>query len=336
MELPSARMLAELPRWAVGAYATRTARRAFRSTCALAGLPVDAAEDMEIDLTLSRLERFLEQPDEELDYPEQPDLAQFGVDDELDAAVIDSSSIAYALVEELRDGLDPTDSSKDVQELIQICLRLRDSERMRAGLARDFGLLLNEARASGWSDDTPIPRDFFALRSSFDPHQEVRGRSIISISAEFGRKLLDYFAQHPTELYRLEPRQFEELVADLFDRKGCNVRLTARTRDGGYDMLAVHARKGGKRFLVETKRWAPDNHVSVGVIRELHGVSADWQRQNPGESVRALLVTSSWFTPDAKAHLARNNHLLEGVDFDRLSRWLHRYQDLELGQSSEH
>src|SRR5205814_9597431 len=36
----------------------------------------------------------------------------------------------------------------------------------------------------------------------------------------------------------LAPRHFEELVAALLSRKGFNTKLTAATRDGGFDIVA--------------------------------------------------------------------------------------------------
>src|SRR5262249_26534719 len=43
----------------------------------------------------------------------------------------------------------------------------------------------------------------------------------------------------PAYLDQLTPRRFEELIASLFRNHGFKVELTARTRDGGYDIVAV-------------------------------------------------------------------------------------------------
>lgn len=49
-----------------------------------------------------------------------------------------------------------------------------------------------------------------------------------------GRQLIE----NGHSLYNLEPRQFEELIADLLDRDGWKVILTPQSRDGGVDVIA--------------------------------------------------------------------------------------------------
>ena len=51
----------------------------------------------------------------------------------------------------------------------------------------------------------------------------------------------------PSQLCEIDRRVFEELVAELFDGFGYAVELTARTRDGGRDMIAV-----GQKDLIST------------------------------------------------------------------------------------
>lgn len=44
---------------------------------------------------------------------------------------------------------------------------------------------------------------------------------------------------NPESLYDLSPREFEELVAAVFERNGYSVTLTPATRDGGCDVIAT-------------------------------------------------------------------------------------------------
>lgn len=71
----------------------------------------------------------------------------------------------------------------------------------------------------------------------------------------------------------MDPRKFEELIAELLRAKGYEVELTPRTRDGGFDILAIKKGDLGSALtLVECKRYAETNKVDVGIVRGLYGV----------------------------------------------------------------
>lgn len=70
-------------------------------------------------------------------------------------------------------------------------------------------------------------------------------------------KVFAYLAEHPEEIYRnLSPREFEEFMAQLYNKLGYNVELTQTTRDGGKDIIL---RKpdvlGDMVYYVECKRY---------------------------------------------------------------------------------
>ena len=51
-------------------------------------------------------------------------------------------------------------------------------------------------------------------------------------------------ANDPQRVYELRPDEFEDLVAEVFRRKGFNVKVTPRTRDGGKDIIASYNMNG--------------------------------------------------------------------------------------------
>ncbi len=61
----------------------------------------------------------------------------------------------------------------------------------------------------------------------------------ISIES-MGESWFEYLSENPEFLYDLSPRDFEELVAELFVREGYNVQLTKKTRDQGVDIYAFN------------------------------------------------------------------------------------------------
>ncbi|MBS4912590.1 MAG: restriction endonuclease [Veillonella sp.] len=115
------------------------------------------------------------------------------------------------------------------------------------------------------------------------------------------------------ELYTLTPREFEELVAEIFRQQGHIVELTPKTRDGGYDMMATKT-IGGISYasLIECKRYNPENPVGVHLVRSLRGVLAD-KNVNKG-----ILVITSRFTKDAIKFAENQAYLISLIDGEAL------------------
>jgi len=132
---------------------------------------------------------------------------------------------------------------------------------------------------------------------------------------------IDEIIRDNNKLYSLDPREFEELVAELFRRQGYEVVLTQETRDGGYDIVAKY-KKGDIPFLVliECKRYKQTNKVGVGLVRALMGV------QNDRKANKAVLVTTSSFSKDAVDFAARQQHLISLVGFDEIMRLIREYK----------
>lgn len=134
--------------------------------------------------------------------------------------------------------------------------------------------------------------------------------------------LATYVAARPETVYSLAPRVFEELVATIMRDFGFEVQLTARTRDGGVDILAVQTDIAGIacQYVIECKRWAPHRPVSIELVRALYGV-----RSSRGAD-HAIFVTTSRFTRAVwqSAHRGELRNLAL-VDFERFQEWLRLY-----------
>jgi restriction system protein len=129
--------------------------------------------------------------------------------------------------------------------------------------------------------------------------------------------LIERIRANPEELYSLEPRKFEELVADILRARGYEITLTPPSKDGGFDMFA--ARKddlGSFLYLVECKRYAPSHKVGVSVVRSLHGV-VQQKQANAG-----IVITSSFFTKGAKEFQENVPHQMHLRDYLALQKWL--------------
>ena len=140
---------------------------------------------------------------------------------------------------------------------------------------------------------------------------------IAIVSREAWTKLIGELWRSPELLHGLDPRKFEELIAELLVREGLDVHLTPRTRDGGRDILAFCQTPVGKHlYLVECKRHQPKNPVGIAVVQRLYGVVAQ-ERATSG-----LIVTTSLFSKDALAFADTVKYQIGLKDYEDLKRWL--------------
>lgn len=124
---------------------------------------------------------------------------------------------------------------------------------------------------------------------------------------------------NPDELFRLAPRAFEELVAELLNRDGFETTLTPCSRDGGRDVLAARLLPTGPMLcLVECKRYAKERPVSIQYVRGLFGTVVSERASN------GLLVTTSSFTGPARAFAAQHQYRMALKEYTDLLAWLKR------------
>jgi restriction system protein len=93
-------------------------------------------------------------------------------------------------------------------------------------------------------------------------------------------------------LMELNPYEFENLVANLFNNLGYETKLTRSHKDGGVDAIVFDTRPvtGGK-LVVQAKRYR--HAVGVSAVRDLYGTMVH-EGANKG-----ILVTTSGYGPDS-------------------------------------
>lgn len=141
-------------------------------------------------------------------------------------------------------------------------------------------------------------------------------RSVLVVAYD---ELVREIAKHPQDIYSISPRRFEEIVAYVLEQFGFTVDLTAQTRDGGVDILAVTKDALGIRtsYMVECKRYAKENSVGVAIARAMYGVKTAQRKDH------AIIATTSFFTRDA-VRFARNPEVinLHLCDFNAVMGWI--------------
>jgi len=104
------------------------------------------------------------------------------------------------------------------------------------------------------------------------------------------QKLAEAIAMHPEVLARLEWRDLEKVLREVFERIGFDTNLTRSSKDGGFD-LELTAAEGGERqtYLIEVKHWT-EQKPSLPHLRKFVGITASRQ------ATAGLLLSTSGFT----------------------------------------
>lgn len=142
---------------------------------------------------------------------------------------------------------------------------------------------------------------------------------------ESTQELISALQSSPDLMREITPREFEEVVTEIFRAKGFEVDLTQRTSDGGKDIIAIHTDGLGikNKYFIECKRYAEDNKVGVALVRALQGVKNTKDGPN-----KTILVTTSTFTSGAKKFVeqeASSKWDITLADYKTLVGWLNDY-----------
>jgi restriction system protein len=132
--------------------------------------------------------------------------------------------------------------------------------------------------------------------------------------------MVEALKKHPKDIFKLSPRKYEELIAELLDDMGYEVTLTKATRDGGKDILAsMKTECGDFLCLVEAKRYRQDRKIGVSLVRTLYGTLCDFK------ATSGMVVTTSSYSPDAQAFQQNHQYQLSLRDYTDVARWIQQY-----------
>lgn len=127
-------------------------------------------------------------------------------------------------------------------------------------------------------------------------------------------------SEDPKLMYRLRPREFEEVVAEILTRFGWKVDLTGQTRDGGYDIFGLAPSRDGVEtsWVVECKRYSPERVVGINIVRELYGVKPVLKG-----GANILIATTSRFSREVE-RFQKSRYDLSLKDYAHLVDWLRK------------
>lgn len=149
----------------------------------------------------------------------------------------------------------------------------------------------------------------------------VLSKDIITGVTIINDSLLKRAKDDPKIIDNISSREFEEMVCELLDKQGYNVKLTKQTRDGGKDIIVVQKSVLGEFCIyVECKKYDKSNPISVKLVRELYGtVMAD-------DATAGMIITTSYFTRDAKEYRDKIKHRMTLKDYNDLIQEINNIQ----------
>lgn len=153
-----------------------------------------------------------------------------------------------------------------------------------------------------------------------EPEELTDDHSSIIVQTNRIKEVISEIYSNNEILFKIEPRRFEEVIAELLYHQGFQVELTKQTRDAGFDILAVKDLHGFPlKFLVECKRFASNRPVGIEIIRSFCDVIKE-QKANKG-----LIVTTSYFSQPAVARQNLEGNVLDFRDRLDLMDWVKKY-----------
>lgn len=168
---------------------------------------------------------------------------------------------------------------------------------------------------------TFAPERLYGLREQVPAPSNQIIKAVAPLLVTANDVLIEKLKRQPTDLFKITPRQFEEVIADLLADMGMEVELTPQTRDGGKDILAYMETPVGKVLcLVEAKQHKETRPVGVSLVRTLYGTVVDQ------DASKGMLVTTSRFTKDAEAFQQKYEYILSLKNYSDVLSWIQKYK----------
>jgi len=111
------------------------------------------------------------------------------------------------------------------------------------------------------------------------------------------------------------PREFEDTVAAMFEKLGYSVKQTPYSGDRGKDAVAT---KGGKKMLIECKRYEKDNLIGRPALQKFYAAIME------EKAGKGFFVTTSGFARTAVEYDYVRSNLIELIDGQMLAHMMVR------------
>lgn len=195
--------------------------------------------------------------------------------------------------------------SKDLDDLLSELVDYAEEIDIDIGLQiEDMLSILDSLNNESANLIYSVPRDIIRIDTIYTSIKEV----IKTINV------------NKTDIYKLTSRKFEELIFEIFISQGFVAELTKQTRDGGYDIIAfTNIHDIPLKYLIECKRYSEQRKVDISLVQRLFGV------KQSNFANKAILVTTSTFTSDARVYAQKHYWDLSLKDKHDVFNWIDNY-----------
>lgn len=150
-------------------------------------------------------------------------------------------------------------------------------------------------------------------RKAIEEQRETKRKSIIRIEAEALEKsenirIRNILLQSTENLLLLSPREFEDIIAELFRALGYSVKQTSYSNDRGKDAVAT---KDGARFVIECKRYDEKKKVGRPALQKFFAA------MHEEKAIKGFFVSTCGYAHTAIKYARQNN--IELIDLKRLA-----------------
>ncbi|WP_202305114.1 restriction endonuclease [Dryocola clanedunensis] len=162
-----------------------------------------------------------------------------------------------------------------------------------------------------------VIRAFFNAHIQYMPDGRIYGyEDIITL---IRAKFINHSLPTKSQIHNIRPYEFEFLCAYLYEKKGYKVKVTRKSRDGGYDVLAEKETAREYEILyIECKQY--EGNVGVRIARNALGLL------NIKNATKSVIITSSDFTKDA-LNVAKESKRLELINLNDFDKDMRKYVD---------
>lgn len=135
-------------------------------------------------------------------------------------------------------------------------------------------------------------------------------------------ELYSHFASRPEDLYNLHWRDYEILLARIFQTQGFEVELGPGQNDGGVDIKLIQRDPIGDILtVVQAKKYAKHRRIDRTEVAALYGI------QKADNAHASLFVTTSTYAPAAKKFAGKVSEELTLADSASVVSWCRSASD---------
>lgn len=121
-----------------------------------------------------------------------------------------------------------------------------------------------------------------------------------------------------TQLQAIDPYEFEDFVAELWEAEGWQTSVSQGSNDKGVDVVAEKTGTIDQKLVIQAKRYSDGNKVGRPKIQQYHSL-----KEQDTDADAAVVVTTSEFTD--KARLWAYDHNVKLVDGDDLVEMVRKH-----------